>query len=402
MPFILRNARVARDAEHASRLDIRIRNGVIERLQPNIPAGSDSDLDLQGSLVLPGLINAHDHLEFGLFPRLGNHTYPDARAWATDIYRPDESPIRELLQISKPTRLFWGGLKNLFAGVTTVCHHNPYEAEVFEHNFPVRVLNRYGWSHSLDFSENLQQDYEQTPPSAPFLMHLAEGTTAKSRHELKKLDGLGLLTPRTVLIHGVALGPEEWSLVRERKASWIWCPSSNVFTLGKTVNLSVISSGIPTALGSDSSLTAAGDLLDEIQFARQLGASPTELYALVTSSAAQVLGLREGEGYLREGGVADLLVVRDSKDPPAQRLASLSRLEIDAVVREGRILLASEKVAQQLPSSHSNGLCHVSCDGVEWSLGVDLMPHWCETVPILGEPVRLTRRLLRPVQLGIE
>jgi cytosine/adenosine deaminase-related metal-dependent hydrolase len=397
MPIILRNARVARDAEHASRLDIRIRNGVIERLQPNIPTGSDSDLDLEGSLILPGLINAHDHLEFGLFPRLGSRTYPDARAWAMDIYHPDESPIRELLQIPKPTRLFWGGLKNLFAGVTTVCHHNPYEAEVFEHNFPVRVLKRYGWSHSLDFSQSLQQDYEQTPPGAPFLIHLAEGTTANSRQELEQLDRLGLLTPRTVLIHCVALEPEEWSLVRERKASWIWCPGSNVFTLGKTVNLSVIRSGIPTALGSDSSLTAAGDLLDEIQFARQLGASPIELYALVTSSAAQVLGLREGEGSIREGGVADLLVVRDSGDSPAERLGSLSCLEIDLMLRGGRVLLASGSVAKHLPSSHSNGLCHVSCDDVEWSLGVNLLPHWSETVSILGEPLFLTRRLLRLV-----
>jgi cytosine/adenosine deaminase-related metal-dependent hydrolase len=397
MPLILRNARVAQDAEHASRLDIVIRNGVIEGLERNIPTSGHSVFDVEGSLVLPGLINAHDHLEFGLFPRLGKGIYSDAQSWAMDIYHPDESPIRELLQIPKPTRLFWGGLKNLFAGVTTVCHHNRYEAEVFEHSFPVRVLKRYGWSHSLDFSQSLQQDYEETPPGAPFLIHVAEGSTSRSQHELEHLDRLGLLTPQAVLIHGVALGPEEWSLVRGRKASFIWCPSSNVFTLGRTVNLSVLRSGVPTALGSDSSLTAAGDLLDEIQLAGQLGASAADLYALVTSSAAQILGLREGEGSIREGGVADLLVVRDSGDPPAQRLGSLSRLEIDLVLRAGRVLLASGKVAQQLPSTHSNGLCRVSYDDAEWRLGVDLQRHWYETMSILGEPLRLSRRLLRLV-----
>jgi cytosine/adenosine deaminase-related metal-dependent hydrolase len=396
MPLILRNARVARDAKSAARLDIRIDNGIIDALRPNITTLGDSVLDLHGDLILPGLINAHDHLEFGLFPRMGNATYPDAQSWAADIYRPEKSPIRELLQIPKPTRLFWGGVKNLFAGVTTTCHHNRYEPEVFEHNFPVCVLKRYGWSHSFDFSQNLQQDFEQTPSTVPFLIHLAEGTTAKSRKELEHLDGMGMLTSRTVLIHGVALGPEEWSLVRERRAGLIWCPSSNVFTLGKTVDLSVIRSGPAVALGNDSPLTAAGDLLDEIQFARQLGVSPEELYALVTGSAARVLRLCNGEGHIQQGGVADLLVVRDSGNSPAGRLSSLSGTEIDMVLKAGEVLLASEAVSKQLPSTLWKGLWRVSYNDMNWSLGVDVGRHWRATVPILGEPPWL---IGRPLQL---
>ena len=91
-------------------------------------------LDLDGLCVMPGLVNAHDHLEFALFPRLGRGPYPNAAAWARDVYHPDRSPVREHLAVPKELRLLWGGLRNLLAGVTTVWHHNPYHP-AFDQDF---------------------------------------------------------------------------------------------------------------------------------------------------------------------------------------------------------------------------------------------------------------------------
>ena len=68
---------------------------------------------------------------------------------------PDRSPVKEHLAVPKAVRLAWGGLKNLLSGVTTVAHHNPYEAAVFENGFPVRVVKRFGWAHSLHFSPDV-------------------------------------------------------------------------------------------------------------------------------------------------------------------------------------------------------------------------------------------------------
>src|SRR5207249_3380361 len=111
---------------------------------------------------LPGLINAHDHLEFNLFPRLGRGPYPNASAWAADIYHPGESPIKDHLLLPKKIRLLWGGIKNLLSGVTTVVHHNPYEGSIFSNGFPVRVAPRFGWAHSLDFSPDLVESFRRT------------------------------------------------------------------------------------------------------------------------------------------------------------------------------------------------------------------------------------------------
>jgi MoaA/NifB/PqqE/SkfB family radical SAM enzyme len=226
-------------------------------------------LDLSGHLVMPGLINAHDHLAFNLFPLLGHGPYPNAGEWARDIYHPGRSPIREHLRVPTPVRLWWGALKNLLSGVTTVCHHNPYEREVFGADFPVRVVRRFAWAHSLEFEPELAARFRKAPPSYPFLVHCAEGIDAAARREVQALDALGALDERTAIIHGVGITGAGLALMRRRRASLVWCPTSNLAMLGRTVSRAVLRSGIPMALATDSALSAPVDLLDELAVARK-------------------------------------------------------------------------------------------------------------------------------------
>ncbi len=137
--WLLTGARVALGPEETVMSEVEIRSGRIAAIQSAKTRRGVLRLDLRGCLVLPGLINAHDHLEFNLFPRLGRGPYPNAGAWARDIYHPGCSPVKEHLQVPMETRLRWGAVKNLLSGVTTVCHHNPYHAPVFSRGFPIRV-----------------------------------------------------------------------------------------------------------------------------------------------------------------------------------------------------------------------------------------------------------------------
>lgn len=246
------------------------------------------ELDLQGLQILPGLINAHDHLHFALFPRLGSGPWPNATAWARDIYHPDDDPIRTHRQVPKHVRLIWGGLRNLLAGVTTVSHHDPLH-EIFAEEFPVRVLTDFGYAHSLAFTKNIRECFDATPPGAPFLIHLAEGTDACAADEIFRLHELGALDSRTVLIHAVGLTAEGWHLVKQAGASAIWCPRSNLFTLNRTLDPTL---DIPLALGTDSPITAQGDLLDELRFvAETYSLPPSTLLDLVTTAPASILRL---------------------------------------------------------------------------------------------------------------
>jgi hypothetical protein len=162
--------------------------------------------------------------------------------------------------------LLEGARRNLRAGVTTVAHHNPWDP-AFDKDFPVRVLKAYGWAHSLAFEADVRTRFNATPEGAPFFIHAAEGIDDAAAREVFRLDDLGVLCERTVLIHCTGVTGEGWDLIRKRGCSVIWCPRSNLFTLGRT---QVPPPDIPAALGTDSPLTNNGTFLDELCTARRL------------------------------------------------------------------------------------------------------------------------------------
>ncbi|HEX4276355.1 MAG TPA: amidohydrolase family protein, partial [Bryobacteraceae bacterium] len=293
-------------------------------------------------------------------------------------------PIREHLLVPKPDRMMWGGIRNLLSGVTTVAHHNPCEPAIFTGRFPVRVVRRFGWAHSLAFASNVRDCLARTPPRWPFIIHAAEGTDASAFAEIPRLRELGILDSRTVLVHAVAATPATLDMIRESGASIVWCPSSNLFTLGRTLTPELVRYGIPVALGTDSSLTGAGDLVDEMNIA---GLTAAEIYPLVTTNPARMLRLRPGQGIICERGVADLLVVRDTGQTPAQ---SIMDLRPELVMVRGRIMLLSEAFAARLPPSDLKGFHSICVEGRGSCLiRADVPRLYASASKVLGPEIRL-------------
>lgn len=358
-------ARVALGPEVAVRANVEISQGYVRRIAYGpLPASRSITVDLDGYLLLPGLINAHDHLEFNLFPRLGRGPYTNSREWARDIYQPDDSPLREHLSVPKAVRLWWGGLKNLLSGVTTVSHHNPY-SNVFENGFPVRVIRRYGWAHSMTFEKDIVGAMEAFGRDVPFVIHAGEGTDESAKEEIFALDRMGVLDSRTVLVHGVALNKDAHELRERRGAALVWCPTSNQFTLGTTLDVRSLDRLDRVALGSDSALTARGNLLDEIHTAHREAGLPAEtVYRMVTENAASIFLLNGGEGRIQPAGVADLIAIPWRDRAPAEALMELEPSQIQMVLLGGRPQLVSSELAPCLPCGLQDGLEWIYVDGV--------------------------------------
>jgi cytosine/adenosine deaminase-related metal-dependent hydrolase len=324
------------------------------------PRRGDVVIDLEGDVVLPGLVNAHDHLELNHYGRLKfRDRYTNVSEWIDDMQpRLAADPcIREARRHPLTERLFIGALKNLLAGVTTVAHHNPYYREL-RRTMPIRVLRRYGWAHSFALEArpagargepggDVARRWRRTPADAPFFVHLAEGVDAAAGTELPRLESLGCLAPNTVLIHGVAIDADGWRRVARTGAGLVWCPASNAFLFGRTVAVgrllaSAEGASAAVALGTDSRLTGSRDLLDELRAAHATGGvGAPALLSMVTARAAAMLR-QPRAGAIAVGAPADLVVVpiRGAADPGSALLAARRR-DLGFVAVGGRPLVGS-------------------------------------------------------------
>jgi len=380
----INGARSATGPQQSEDLSFTIRGRRIHRMGHRADpaqnhASSPLQIDLTGFLLLPGLINAHDHLEFALFPRLASRVYRNYVEWGEDIHAKYPGVIAAHRAVPKKVRVWWGAIRNLLSGVTTVSHHNPLHPEMLRDDFPVRVVRNYGWAHSPALGGDLRRARAETPEGAPFILHVCEGTDDLARQELWELARMQLLDEQAVLVHGLALDRPSVTHLNNRGSSLIVCPSSNRFLFGALPDLSLLSSIGNLALGNDSPLTAAGDLLDEIRFAAEFcNLAPDIAWRMVTTAPATVLRLSQGEGRLQEGGVADFIAVKDSGQRPGERLATLDAHDVELVMIGGCVQLVSESMLGRLPPSMRHGLEGLCVDGgIRWLRApvADLLRH---------------------------
>ncbi|TAM61555.1 MAG: amidohydrolase [Rhodanobacter sp.] len=342
-------------------------------------------IDLRDHLIFPGLINAHEHLHVNAVPPLRTAVpYPSSYAWIEAFQAHFAQPaVVAALQIPKERRLRHGALKNLLAGTTCVAHHDPWHPALDESTFPVAVLRDYGWSYALGwpgYGPPVRQSFAATSADRPWLIHLAEGTDATAQAELERLDQLGCLAPNSVLVHGVGLRERDVDRVIASGAAVVWCPTSNRTLLGRSLDPQRLVAAGRLALGSDSRLSGARDLLEEMRgiAARgELGAR--QILELATTAAARILRL-PGRGSLVPGARADLVVVEDRGGDPARSLIGIERSQLRAVVRDGIPRITDPDFADWFAAT-----------------GTEAVP-----VTLDGRPKLLARALAEPALIALE
>ncbi len=360
-------------------------------------------LDLEGSLVLPGLGNTHCHAPMVWLRGLADDL--PLKNWLTDFIFPAEASWLD------PEKAYWGALaaaaEMIRGGITTVADGYFFESQVRRAlaeaglravtaqgvvDFPAPGVPdpRDRLKVAADFLESGSDLVRQGVTSAifchspytcgdetlmgakeltragevPFFLHLAE--TRGEVEELRRrtglspaahLDRLGVLDEKTVAVHAVWLSAADLELLARRGVKVSHCPESNLKLAAGVAPISeLLAQGVTVGLGTDGAGSNNNlDLWGELSLAARLHkvwrGDPTclpapQAVALATREGARVLGLEDQTGTLTPGKEADLIVL-DLNQPhltplydPFSHLAYAARAaDVRHVMVRGRWLL---------------------------------------------------------------
>jgi cytosine/adenosine deaminase-related metal-dependent hydrolase len=245
-----------------SPVNIKTKGGEISSISGDTLPGGHA-LTFDNAIAFPGLINSHDHLDFNLFPPLGDQHYPDYTAWGNHIHRQFKDEIAAVLQVPLALREQWGIIKNLLCGVTTVVNHG----QRLQTEQPlIDVYEQYQCIHSVKFEKRWKLKLNNPfKHRLPVVIHTGEGIDKPSHQEIDRLITWNILHRELIGVHGVAMSARQ----AKKFKALVWCPLSNYFLLGRTAPADQLKTSTTLLFGTDSTLTGSWDLWEHIRLARE-------------------------------------------------------------------------------------------------------------------------------------
>ncbi len=313
----------------------------------------DTDLELflpEDTIAFPGLLNAHDHLLGTYWPRVGEGPHLTWKQW-DDLLK--SSPIyKERSNISNSELYMLGGYKNLLSGCTFVMDHFPHHFnEKFIDKLYVRVLKEYTLAHEvssydLKWGDGVEVEHKRAVErNWPFVTHIEEGFDEESMKGIDYLVEMNALTEHTVMIHGLALSDYDLDRIAKSRAHLVTCPMSNFFMFRKIARLKEwFSRNINVSLGTDSPMSGSMNMLEEMKYLKMIYRSTygedidaKTITFMVTKNPAKAFRVDKKLGYISEGYLADITIIKDKKlETPYDSLVEAHFNDIELVLIGGK------------------------------------------------------------------
>ena len=368
---------------------------------------ASQQIDAAGAIVIPGLINTHEHAPMVLYRGLAD----DLRLqdWLEKYIFPAEAKTvsREMVRIG--TRL--AALEMIQSGTTAYADMYYFEEEiarvtkaagmrgvlgqtiiqfpVADAKTPQEALARTETfikefakddlivpavaphsPYTVDAKDLLASRALATRYGVPVLIHVAETETelgaSKKVHSgmspVAYLQSIGFWGPRTVVKHGVWVDAADIKLLRSHEVAVAHNPESNMkLASGIAPVPEYLAAGVTVGLGTDGAASNNDlDMFEAMRFAALLHKvktnDPQTLPAataleMATIQGARALGLERQIGSLEAGKRADLVVVSTSiarltpmYDPVSHLVYAAHGDDVRTVMVNGRLLMRDRKM----------------------------------------------------------
>ncbi len=366
---------------------------------------SDTVLDVDGDIVMPGLINTHTHVSMTVFRSLADDV-PDR------LHRyifPLEAKLvsRDMVRIGANL----GNVEMVKGGVTTYADMYYFEDEVAKTvdkigmravlgetviKFPVAdaANAEEGIQYALNFIEQYKDHPRITPafaPHAPYtnttetlqkiaklslekdvpvMIHLAESHREQEKiaersdglSPVKYMDSIGALNKNLVGAHMILVDDEDIELVKKSQMGVAHNMSANIKSAkGVSPALKMYDQDVRIGLGTDGPMS--GNTLSTIDEFNQVAKvhklvnqdraamPPIKVIDMATMGAAKALHMEDKVGSLEVGKLADIIVV-DTKAPnmvpvynPYSALVySANSANVRHTIVDGKILMKDRKM----------------------------------------------------------
>ncbi len=358
-----------------------------------------SEVDLGASVLLPGLVNTHTHLELtGFAGRVNADRFID---WIMGVVaiKAQRSPEEFFLAACDGIRDQWS------AGVTTVCdtgstgaviaaldhlgargiaHHEVFGDRVEDAPEAARRFDRELTGLARHATGLVQLGVAPHAPytvsgplyraaaelarahGAPIAVHVAEpqdesallrdftGSFAEwwqgrgiprpspvPVSPVAWLEQHGVLSERTLCVHAIHVDRDDAMLMARAGSAVAHCPRSNHVHHGAAAPVGLYRElGLRVGLGTDSEVSVAPtDLLAEAREASRLaGWSAEESLHHLTLGGAEAIGLAHEVGSIEAGKEGDLLALRYRGGDPVEAVLAGSREDVVTVLLAGRRL----------------------------------------------------------------
>ena len=336
--------------------DILIDGKYIKKIEKNINDSVDRIIDASNMLTMPAFINCHSHVGMSLFRNYGKEvnlmTWLNDYIWPLegkltdeDVYTASQASFVEMVKNgigSFADMYFFSeatikasieiGIRGEISRGLSIPDPDDYRLKenimLYEKYKANDLINIGLGPHAIYTSdiEHLKKVSDLADKyKMPIHIHLSE--TKQENEECYKrykmsptevFDKAGIFKHKTIAAHGIYLSDSDLDIIKENNVTIVHNPASNLKLSSGFLDLSrLIDKGINVALGTDSSasnnklsilreMELAG-LLSKLYSSRNVEAY--EILKMATINGARALGLGDKIGSIKEGKLADLILI---------------------------------------------------------------------------------------------